>query len=144
MKNVILVTTMWGKIDQVKGAENEAELCQTGNFWGGMLARGSKVVRYYRKKEEGEALVLELVNRSPVIMKLQKEIAVDGKSLIDPDAGSSINEELLKAKLEYQEELEIVKEEMAAAMEASKHFTTSLHPWIFKLEVSNHNYRKSS
>ena len=40
--------------------------------------------------------------------------------------------------------LEIVKEEMAAAMEASKHFTTSLHPWIFKLEVSNHNYRKSS
>jgi hypothetical protein len=56
-----------------------------------MLASGCVVKKHDGSVESAQILVLDLVGNSPVVLKLQQEIA-DGKTLIDIEAGVSLNE----------------------------------------------------
>jgi hypothetical protein len=45
LKNVILVTMFWDKVDLAEGERREAELVSSDKFWGRMIKKGSKVRR---------------------------------------------------------------------------------------------------
>jgi hypothetical protein len=116
LKNVSLVTTMWDKVTAEEGAAREKELSEQGGFWRSMIASGSTIKRYDGTYDCAIALILDMVEQKPVIIKLQQEIAA-GKRLIDTDAGASINEEILKVQKQHKEELQALKEEITEAME---------------------------
>jgi hypothetical protein len=115
MGNVTLVTTWWDKVTLEEGERRERELRQPGGFWSTMLANGSSIVRYDGTAQCANDLVLSMVKNSPMLIKLQREMAA-GKSLIDTEAGASINEEILKLQKKHKEELDELKEEMDIAM----------------------------
>jgi hypothetical protein len=115
MSNVSLVTTMWDKVTPEEGALREQELDGPGGFWRTMVSIGSPVKRHDGSYESAQALVLDMLDNEPVMIRLQKEIA-SGKALIDTGAGALINEEILRLQKQHEEELEAVKEEMTLAM----------------------------
>lgn len=106
---------MWDKVTPQEGLAKETELQGIG-FWGTMIASGSFVRRHDRGIESARDVVHEMLANEPTAIKLQEEL-FSGKPLIQTDAGNFVNEEILKLRKKYQEELDGLKEEMGLAME---------------------------
>ena len=118
MHNVSLVTTMWDKVTRVEGEMREKDLMDGENgFWRIMISGGCLVRRHSGSVESARGLVAELAEKKRTVLRLQEEIA-EGKKLIETEAGVSLNEELLRAQRQHEEELRCVMEEMEAAMKS--------------------------
>ena len=67
MTNVILVTTMWGKLQPFDNGEARVkELTEAGKFWGGMIGCGATHERYNGTKEDALRIVqMVLDNNAP-------------------------------------------------------------------------------
>jgi hypothetical protein len=120
LSHVILATTMWDKVTEKEGNDRETELLSEGKFWGDLKAKNAMVRRYNNTQGEAIALVNELLQLSPVVLKIQDEVAIQKKALIDTDAGQSINAALNELSQKHKEELAAVREEMADAIKDSK------------------------
>ncbi|PMD34996.1 hypothetical protein L207DRAFT_517106 [Hyaloscypha variabilis F] len=118
MHNVSLVTTMWDKVTRVEGEMRERDLMDGENgFWKAMIGGGCLVRRHDGSVDSAKGLVAELAGMERTVLRLQEEIA-EGKRLIETEAGVSLNEELSRVRRQHEEELQCVKEEMAAAMKS--------------------------
>ena len=113
--NVTLVTTRWDEVPEDLGRQREHQLCSTGGFWGAMIASGAAVMRHNDQSASAIQAVKTLLQKSPVAMKIQQEICVEKKNLVDTDAGTCLNEELMKLQKAHKEELTAVKDELKAA-----------------------------
>ncbi|KAJ5081980.1 hypothetical protein N7532_011023 [Penicillium argentinense] len=116
LKNVILATSFWGKVEEKTGTDREAELRDRPEFWGQMLKRGSRMMRY-----TGRASALKIVSHfldmSPVPLEIQRELVEEAKPLIETAAGKSVNEELIRLEKWHKEELKKLREDYQLAIE---------------------------
>jgi hypothetical protein len=113
--NVILCTTFWGKVDAATGAQREDELRTNREFWGSMIARGSRMVRF-TDRQSGLDIVSDLLEKSPIILDIQRELVDQEKNLIETAAGITVNEELLREEAKHAAEREKIQEEMREAL----------------------------
>ncbi|TVY15502.1 hypothetical protein LARI1_G005745, partial [Lachnellula arida] len=115
MSKVCLVTTMWDKVTDEEGSTRERHLQRSETFWRTMIASGSSIRRHDRGIQSAQEVIRSMLVNKPTTIKLQDEI-VSGKTLVETDAGASINEEILKMKKKHEEDLDVLKDEMALAM----------------------------
>lgn len=115
LKNVILVTSFWEKVDEEIGKRHEEELRTTPEFWGSMLRKGSRMARF-TDRASGLTIIESLLDKQPVALAIQRELVEDKKKLIDTAAGQTVNEELIKLEKKYREEREKIKKEMEDAL----------------------------
>ena len=120
LSHVILATTMWDKVTPEEGAAREAELLLEDKWWGQMKNQGSMVRRYDNTTGGAMAMVNELLQKAPMILKIQNEMAIQKISLIDTVAGRSINAALNDLSKKYQEDLAEIKADLAQAVKDSK------------------------
>ncbi|KAF2841274.1 hypothetical protein M501DRAFT_929658 [Patellaria atrata CBS 101060] len=119
LSSVILATTHWDVVENSLGNARETELSAPGGPWASMIARGSSIMRHTNTNESALAVIRGIMKRSPIVLKIQSEMSVENKSLMETDAGESINEELLRMQKKHQEELELLKEETDLAIRQS-------------------------
>lgn len=120
LSHVMLVTTMWDSVTPELGSFREAELVSEGKFWGGMKEAGSIVRRYDNSGQGATALVSELLEKQPIVLKIQNEIAVQKIKLVNTKAGQSINADLIGFLKKNADELAEVKKDLALAVKQSK------------------------
>lgn len=120
LSQVILATTMWDTVSLEQGANREDELLSKNNFWGQMKDAGSMVRRYDNTEKGAIAMVTELLNLPPIVLKIQDEIAVQKKQLIDTQAGQSINEALMELSKKHDADLAEIKQDLVQALKESK------------------------
>jgi hypothetical protein len=95
MPNVILVTTMWGKlVDKEEGEQREAEL--KGDFWGDMVACGCKTARFDKTDKSAWRIVDSLAGKDRAKVLLSTEMVDDKLQLPETQAGIALNKELEK------------------------------------------------
>jgi hypothetical protein len=91
LRSIILATTGWGeakKADKLdKAMMNEKQLQTDPDFWQLLIKRGAAVERFMDTEESALEIILKLGNRTPVIIKIQRELVDDSKDLIDTSAG---------------------------------------------------------
>ena len=110
LKNVILATTFWGQVDKELAEKREAELKTTPEFWGDMLTQGSTIKRLKDRRSALEIIDL-LVDKTPVTLQIQDEL-VNGKTLVETEAGKMVNEELARIETKHKAELEKIQQEL--------------------------------
>ncbi|KAF2745784.1 P-loop containing nucleoside triphosphate hydrolase protein [Sporormia fimetaria CBS 119925] len=71
--NVILATTFWDKVDPTRGKKRERELRDEDEYWGRMVARGSKIMRLGRDRETAMLVLNELAGKPKVVLNTQQE-----------------------------------------------------------------------
>lgn len=103
LKNVFLVTTRWGEIDEALGAEREREL--RDNFWKYMLGHQSTMIRYHGDHDSAVTIASQLLSKSTIVLDLQRELVDEGKTLNQTSAGALVNDNIEELKAEYQREL---------------------------------------
>jgi hypothetical protein len=103
MKNVMLVTTRWNEVEESIGANREREL--RDQFWKYMLSNGSTMMRYHGDHDSAVAIASQLLNKSTIILDLQRELVDEKKPLVSTAAGSLVNDNIEDLKARYEQEL---------------------------------------
>jgi hypothetical protein len=87
--NIVLATSFWSRVDQEVGARREAELKDTEEFWGGMIRRGSEVIRLPNSRTEMVLLLVRLAQKKKIDLQIQHELVEHGLSITETEAGAS-------------------------------------------------------
>ena len=111
MKNVVLGTTFWNRIAAEKGATREKELAANDEFWGIVAKKGSRIVRIVTEDREcGLQILHDMAKNDIFIPEAQREMIEESKSAHNSSAAKTIHEE----------ELEKMKTEMEAQIQAQR------------------------
>ncbi|KAK1990650.1 P-loop containing nucleoside triphosphate hydrolase protein, partial [Colletotrichum falcatum] len=128
LKHVILVTTMWDKLEDDKtGASREKELVEKEDFWGHMVKKGSRVVRHDGTAESTRRIIDMFLLRDggrsdgpppQIEMAIQREMVDQHKVLESTSAGREVcnawtreEEEMIASIAECRAEMKRVQEE---------------------------------
>lgn len=114
MRNVLLVTNMWGQVSRRTGEKREKELLDTDDFWGSMTRAGAKCDRYNNTREDGLRLLKRLLQNAPIPLQIQEEID-RGIPISKTTAGKQINEQIEKLRAQYEDKLADLKIELKEA-----------------------------
>ena len=122
LNSVILATTHWSDKEGKRYPEDEGqrkvkELIETGDFWGGMVARGSRVEKHDGTKESARRIISTLVDRQiRVVLDIQKQLIDQNKSLDDTDAGQALQSELIEERKRSEARLADLRLDMEFAL----------------------------
>jgi len=114
LRNVVLVTNMWGEVSQDVGEEREEEL--TTNFFKPVLDKGAQLVRHHNTPRSAHDTIRRIMRNRPAVLQIQRELVDEGRDINDTAAGEAINKELNEQIRRHKAELETIKEEMEKAM----------------------------
>jgi hypothetical protein len=121
-RNVVLATTFWSALqhDIETAEEREAELQDSDEFWGGMVAKGSDYVRLPTTPTAARLLLQRMAKRKTVPLKIQIEMVDENKSFEETTASDQFHEELRKVKEQHEQERAAQQARFQAEMQESE------------------------
>ncbi|KAJ3731661.1 hypothetical protein DFJ43DRAFT_1078436 [Lentinula guzmanii] len=111
MKNVVIVTNMWGHVDKADGELREAELRTKSIFLEEAIKNGACIIRHDNSANSARKIISELLKNDPVTLQIQREMLDQRMDVIDTAAGAELNRELMEQAKKYQKQLEELKKE---------------------------------
>ena len=114
LKNVVLVTNMWGEISQDVGEDREEELAT--NFFKPVLDKGAQLARHHNTVQSAHDIIRRIIRNRPAALQIQRELVDEGKSITDTAAGEAINREINEYIRRHQAEMKALQEEMMQAL----------------------------
>ena len=115
LKNVVLVTNMWGEVTKEVGESREQEL--TTNFFKPVLDKGAQLARHHNTAQSAYDIIRSIMRNRPITLQIQQELVDEHKDIVDTSAGAVINKEFNEQIRRHQAELKEVQEEMVRALE---------------------------
>ena len=114
LKNVVLVTNMWGKVSQKEGKDREKEL--KNKFFKLAIVKGAQLARHDDTVGSAHNIIRRIMKNHPTALQLQRELIDEGKGIADTAAGEVINKELNELIRRHEEKLKDTKEKLEKAM----------------------------
>jgi hypothetical protein len=111
LANVILVTTMWDKVDLTTGTQRENELKES--YWNGMVSLGSRTERFDGSFKSAWAIIDSIAQKKINILLLQEELVILKRQLSETKAGIVLYNNLQKLLAEHKETLRKLRDEAA-------------------------------
>jgi hypothetical protein len=111
LENILLTTTMWDDVDDKVGSVREKEL--VAKYWKGMMAHGSKTVRYNNSATSAWEIIdhfLQVANARYAVL-LQEEMVDMEKQLRETKAGQTLYGTLEVLVRKQQDMLNKIREE---------------------------------
>jgi hypothetical protein len=115
LRNVVIVTNMWGLTSPQAGEAREAELMKKDFFFKPALERGARMARHENTVSSAENIIRLILNREPLPLHIQRELVDEHKEITQTRAGQEINRELNAQARKHKEEIQVLKEEMEQA-----------------------------
>jgi hypothetical protein len=66
LKNVVIVTNMWGEVSEEMGIAREVELANNDKFFKPALAKGAQMLRYANNPESVRNVLHAIINNHPL------------------------------------------------------------------------------
>jgi len=114
LKNVVLVTNMWGKVEQGVAEAREQELADV--FFKPALDKQAQLARHYNTTESSHDIIRRIMKNDPAPLRIQEELVEEGKNIKDTAAGEAVNEELNRLIKRHKIEMNALREEMRQAL----------------------------
>ncbi|KAJ8072891.1 hypothetical protein PM082_016450 [Marasmius tenuissimus] len=118
LKNVAIVTNMWGEVSRDVGEIRETELVNEDKFFKPVLDKGAQIVRHDNTPETARAILLHLVQNQPLPLMIQTELVDQGKSISETAAGAELNRELMEQIRRHERAMRELQQEMQEAIKA--------------------------
>jgi len=127
LKNVAIVTTMWGPgIKPEVGERREKQLASDERFFKFALDNGAHLLRHVDEADVGsaQAIIRSFFKNQPEAMCIQRELVDEGKDISQTAAGEVLNREFA-AKLKLAEEnlrrdMKALEDRLRKSVEADK------------------------
>jgi hypothetical protein len=109
LRNVILATTMWDRVQKIKGEERQKEL--EGKYWKEMRDHGSQTRRFDGTPVSAWNIIDAIPKKTIGILLLQEELVDLKRQLSETQAGIALYDQLQKLLAEHKETLRKLREE---------------------------------
>ncbi|KAJ8456741.1 hypothetical protein ONZ45_g18596 [Pleurotus djamor] len=120
LKNLVLVTNMWGEVSPTVGEQRERELATDALFFKPAIDKGAQLLRNYNERGSVMEIITHIAKNHPLTLRIQRELVDEGMSLSQTAAGTELNRELQALVEKHQVELRELREEMAEGAEITK------------------------
>jgi len=117
LKNVVILTNMWGEVNLEVGEAREAELKTQDLFFKPVLDKGAQILRHDNTFETAINILRHLTENHPVPLQIQKELVDQNKDIRDTAAGAELSKELVEQIRKHHEEMRKLQEEMKGLSE---------------------------
>uniref|UniRef100_A0A0W0EUU7 G domain-containing protein n=1 Tax=Moniliophthora roreri TaxID=221103 RepID=A0A0W0EUU7_MONRR len=145
LKNVVIVTNMWGEVGRDVGEAREAELMQGDKFFKPVLEKGAQIFRHDNACETACAILLHLIENEPLPLRIQTELVDQGKNLSETAAGAELNRELMEQIRKHEHEMRELQKEMQDAIQQKDEETRKeLEAETKKLQVEMNRIRSDA
>ena len=135
MRNVILVTTMWGKLQSSDdGDARVKQLTETGKFWGGMITSGARHEKYDVTGVDALRIIHVMLDNAPCKLQNQEELD-HGQKLADTAAGKEVADRLETLKAHHAEEIAELKKELGLAAQKGNEKLQQVLQALYKTEL---------
>lgn len=114
LKNVVIVTNMWGKVEQSVGEARERELTEI--YFKPALDKAAQLVRHHNTTQSSHDIIRRIMKNDPAPLRIQQELVDERKDIKDTAAGEAINEELNALIRRHATEMRALREEMHQAL----------------------------
>jgi hypothetical protein len=115
LKNVVIVTNMWSRVEPEVGEEREAELMREDIFFKPALDHGARMARHKGTLPSAQGIIRLLIGNRPLPLQIQRELVDENKDVVETMAGQELNKELNDEIRKHQEEIRVLSEEMEQA-----------------------------
>ena len=109
LKNVILVTNMWGEVSVDVGESRERELAS--EFLKPALDKGAQMARHHNNEQSAHDVIRRIMNNHPAALQIQRELVDQHKDISNTAAGGAIDVELEEVKRKHEAEMKKAQEE---------------------------------
>ena len=110
LRNVVLVTNMWGEVSLEDGKDRENKL--SSQFFKPVLDMGAQMARHHNTTRSAHEIIRRMLKNRPMALRIQRELVDQRKDIVDTAAGKAVNRELNEQMRRHQDELKGVQEEM--------------------------------
>ena len=117
LRNVMVVTNMWGEVDPLVGEAREAELMEEDIFFKPALDEGAQTARHENTTASAQKIIRLVLDNHPLPLRIQEELVDEHKDISKTSAGEELNQEINAQIRKHQEQMRELKEEMQQAME---------------------------
>ena len=114
LRNVVLMTNMWGEVSAKDGQDRENKL--TSKFFKPVLDKGAQMIRHYNTTESAHNIIRAIIRNHPMVLQIQREMVDEGKAIVDTAAGDVVNREINALIRKHQDEMKKLRDEMLQAM----------------------------
>ena len=115
LKNVVIVTNMWGEVDPQIGDEREAELKGEDIFFKPVLDQDAKMARHENTIPSAESIIRLILDNHPLPLRIQEELVDEHMDISETGAGEELNQEINAKIRRIQQEMHSLKEEIEQA-----------------------------
>lgn len=115
LKNVLVVTNMWGEVSKDVGEARERELATDDMFFKPVLAKGAELVRNDNTLATAQSIIMRLTDNRPLSLRIQRELVDQKKDISQTAAGAELNREMMEQIEKHRQELRSLQEEMRGA-----------------------------
>lgn len=113
LKNVVIVTNMWGKFPASAEEVREQQLRTDELFYKPILDRGGVMLRHDNTEQSAREILRHLIRNHPEALKIQKEIVDEKKDVTQTQACELLDRE---AREQYRQAIQRLEERMARAL----------------------------
>ena len=85
LKNLVLVTNMWGRVPREIGEARENEISRF--FFKPALDKGAQMIRHYDTPQSAHDILRRIMVNHPVVLQTRRELVDERETLIDPAPG---------------------------------------------------------
>lgn len=115
LKNVVLVTNMWGEVSHDVGEARERELASA--FLKPAIDKGAQMVRHHNTEGSAHDVLRRIINNHPVVLQIQRELVDEHKNITNTAAGEAVDVELAEEMKRHEVALKTMQEEVMRALE---------------------------
>lgn len=116
LKNVAIVTNMWGEVSLERGIAREQELASDDGFFKPVL-QDARMMRHQTNSRRSAHHILEFfLDKRPQPLLIQRELVEEKKDIMETSAGMELDREVAEAQRKYKEEMEEIQKEMEEAL----------------------------
>ncbi|KAH9927696.1 uncharacterized protein B0H18DRAFT_285335 [Fomitopsis serialis] len=124
LKNVVIVTNMWGEVNAERGLAREDELASDPMFFKPALEKGAKMMRHDNTYHSAVTVMLQLIPNTPAPLLLQTELVEQDMDIAETAVGAELARDIEEQRQKYCEELGELQQEMQEAFRAGDSETT--------------------
>jgi tellurite resistance protein len=115
LKNVILVTNMWGEVAPERGEAREQQL--KDEHFKVAIENGARLRRHVNMPESAQEILREILRNPPVTLKIQRELVDENKGIGQTGAGAELRKEIREAEEKWQRKIGELEESLRRATE---------------------------
>lgn len=116
MKNVVLVTNMWGEVSKEVGEARQRELQSDPMFFKPALDKEAKLLRHDNTISSAQSIIRSIIQNHPQHLQIQHELVEEHKDLSQTAAACEINRDLMEQAERHRHELNQLREDMEMAL----------------------------